>query len=172
ARSPWGAHPSRSRTSRLSAAWCGIIVTTIRRQPCSSSRSPTAQLSTTLRTKGACTRDSAYPSTGSSTWSLTRMTTTVSSKGQILLLPRGKRRTSLERWFDSGVQGLRCLTWEAGTGLRWAELLATLRASGRAMPVKDSLIAATALVHGLIVATRNRADFEKARVKIVDPFGA
>jgi len=90
----------------------------------------------------------------------------------ILLLPRGKRRTSLERWFDSGVQGLRCLTWEAGTGLRWAELLATLRASGRAMPVKDSLIAATALVHGLIVATRNRADFEKARVKIVDPFGA
>ena len=23
----------------------------------------------------------------------------------ILLLPRGKRRTSLERWFDSGVQG-------------------------------------------------------------------
>ena len=39
-------------------------------------------------------------------------------------------------------------------------------------PVKDSLIAATALVHGLIVATRNRSDFEKARVKIVDPFSA
>ena len=89
----------------------------------------------------------------------------------ILLLPRGKRRASLESWFDSGVQGLRCLTWEAEAGLRWAELLATLRASGRAMPVKDSLTAATALVHGLIVATRNRADFEKARVKIVDPFG-
>jgi hypothetical protein len=30
------------------------------------------------------------------------------------------------------------------------------------MPVKDSLIAATALAHGLVVATRNRADFEKA----------
>jgi predicted nucleic acid-binding protein len=89
----------------------------------------------------------------------------------ILLLPRGKRRTNLERWFDAGVQRLRCLPWEAETGLRWAELLATLRASGRAMPIKDSLIAATALVHGLIVATRNRADFEKARVKIVDPFG-
>jgi toxin FitB len=88
----------------------------------------------------------------------------------ILLLPRGKRRTNLERWFDAGVQRLRCLPWEAETGLRWAELLATLRASGRAMPMKDSLIAATALVHGLIVATRNRADFEKARVKIVDPF--
>jgi hypothetical protein len=38
------------------------------------------------------------------------------------------------------------------------------------MPIKDSLIAATALVHGLTVATRNRTDFEKAGVKIVDPF--
>lgn len=88
----------------------------------------------------------------------------------ILLLPKGKRRTRLERWFEAGVQRLHCLPWEAETGLRWAELLASLRTSGRAMPVKDSLIAATALVHGLTVATRNRADFEKARVKIVNPF--
>jgi len=29
------------------------------------------------------------------------------------------------------------------------------------MPIKDSLIAATALVHGLTVATRNRSDFER-----------
>jgi len=39
------------------------------------------------------------------------------------------------------------------------------------MPIKDSLIAATALTHGLIVATRNRSDFEKAGVPTVDPFG-
>jgi toxin FitB len=38
------------------------------------------------------------------------------------------------------------------------------------MPIKDSLIAATALVHDLIVVTRNRADFESAGVRIVDPF--
>ena len=88
----------------------------------------------------------------------------------ILLLPRGKRRTRLERWFDAGVQRLHCLPWEAETGLRWAKLLARLRASGRAMPIKDSLIAATALVHELVIATRNRADFEKAGVKLVDPF--
>ena len=88
----------------------------------------------------------------------------------ILLLPRGKRRARLERWFDDGVQSLVCLPWEAETGLRWAQLLATLRSSGRAMPVKDSLIAATALVHDLVLATRNRADFESARVEIVDPF--
>jgi len=38
------------------------------------------------------------------------------------------------------------------------------------MPIKDSLIAATALAHGLVIATRNRTDFQKAGVKIVDPF--
>jgi predicted nucleic acid-binding protein len=88
----------------------------------------------------------------------------------ILCLPRGKRRSRLERWFDTGVQRLHCLPWEAAAGLRWAELLASLRATGRAMPIKDSLIAATALVHGLTIATRNRADFAKAGVKLVDPF--
>jgi hypothetical protein len=40
------------------------------------------------------------------------------------------------------------------------------------MPIKDSLVAATALVHGLHVATRNRSDFEIAGVKIVNPFAA
>lgn len=88
----------------------------------------------------------------------------------ILLLPKGKRRSHLERWFDGGVQRLLCLPWEAETGLRWATLLATLRASGKAMPVKDSLIAATALVHGLIVVTRDRTDFQKAGVEMIDPF--
>jgi predicted nucleic acid-binding protein len=88
----------------------------------------------------------------------------------ILLLRRGRKRAGLERWFDAGVQRLHCLPWEAETGLRWAGLLANLRASGRAMPIKDSLIAATALVHDLVVVTRNRADFEKAGVGIIDPF--
>jgi predicted nucleic acid-binding protein len=90
----------------------------------------------------------------------------------ILLLRRGKKRTRLEQWFDAGVQRLHCLPWEAETGLKWAQLLANLRASGRAMPIKDSLIAATALVHDLVVVTRNRADFEKAGVRIIDPFAS
>lgn len=88
----------------------------------------------------------------------------------ILLLPRGKRRARLEQWFDAGVQRLNCLPWDAETGLRWAQLLADLRATGGAMPIKDSLIAATALVHGLTVATRNSSGFAKAGVAIVDPF--
>jgi predicted nucleic acid-binding protein len=90
----------------------------------------------------------------------------------ILLLPRGKRRSRLERWFTSGIERIHCLSWEGATGLRWAELLAALRSSGRSMPIKDSLIAATALVHRLTVATRNRSDFEKAGVEVVDPFAS
>ena len=38
----------------------------------------------------------------------------------ILLLPKGRKRTVLERWFDDGVQRLHCLPWEADTGLQWA----------------------------------------------------
>jgi predicted nucleic acid-binding protein len=89
----------------------------------------------------------------------------------ILLLPKGKRRERLERWFDVGVRGLHCLPWNAATGLRWAQLLAKLRASGTAMPIKDSLVAATALAHDLTVVTRNRVDFDKAGVRVLNPFG-
>jgi hypothetical protein len=88
----------------------------------------------------------------------------------ILLLPGGKRRARLTRWFQDGVERIHCLPWDAATGLRWARLLADLRASGRSMPIKDSLIAATALTHGLAVVTRNRRDFASAKVEIVDPF--
>ncbi|HSF19232.1 MAG TPA: PIN domain-containing protein [Vicinamibacteria bacterium] len=87
-----------------------------------------------------------------------------------LLLPRGRRRRKLEAWFDEGVQRVLCLPWHATTGLKWAELLASLRASGQAMPIKDSLIASTALVHRLTVVTRNQTDFEKAGVDVLDPF--
>ena len=88
----------------------------------------------------------------------------------IHLLPAGRRRRRLEQWFEDGVQRIHCLPWDLATGLRWARLLADLRAAGRSMPIKDSLIAATALAHGLTVATRNARDFKTARVKIIDPF--
>jgi hypothetical protein len=88
----------------------------------------------------------------------------------ILIMPAGKRRQRLEKWFEHGVSLLHCLPWEAVTGLRWAQLLADLRAAGHTMSVKDSMIAATALRHGLTIATRNGHDFRHAGVKLVDPF--
>ncbi len=38
-------------------------------------------------------------------------------------------------------------------------------------PVRDALIAATALVHGMTVVTRNVADFEPTGVSILNPWG-
>lgn len=88
----------------------------------------------------------------------------------INLLPKGKRRQSLEQWFERGVMRINCIDWTAETGIRWAGLLADLRRAGRSMPIKDSLIAATALHHDVKVATRNVGDFRKARVEVVNPF--
>lgn len=90
----------------------------------------------------------------------------------ILLLPKSKKRAALERWFETGMRRLHVLPWDAETGLRWASLLARLRRIGTSMPIKDSMIAATALAHDLTMVTRNRQDFEKADLAIVDPFAA
>jgi len=40
----------------------------------------------------------------------------------------------------------------------------------RTLPVIDGLLAATALTHGLTVATRNIADFDRSVVELVNPF--
>jgi len=68
------------------------------------------------------------------------------------------RERSGRGWNAGSMQAgrLHCLPWEADTGLKWAELLARLRKTGKTMPIKDSLIAATAIVHGMAVATRSR----------------
>ena len=88
------------------------------------------------------------------------------------LLPSGRRRKRLEDWFDRGVGRITCLDWTRETGLCWAGILAAMRAAGTAMPVKDSLIAATALTHRLTVVTRNATDFCTAGVDVLDPFEA
>lgn len=88
----------------------------------------------------------------------------------ILLLASGSRRQRLQRWFDGVRRHVHCVSWDLDTGLRWAELLAHLRALGKPMQIKDSLIAATALANGYVLATRNRRDFEASGVAIVDPF--
>ena len=88
----------------------------------------------------------------------------------ILLLPSSKKRERLREWFAAGIKHLPVLELDAGTGRVWAVLLAELKRKGHAMPIKDSLVAATARQHGLTVATRNTRDFAHAGVKIVNPF--
>jgi hypothetical protein len=50
-------------------------------------------------------------------------------------------------------------------------LLDDLRKAGKAMPIKDSMIAATALRHDLIMVTRDVRDFEPAGLRLLNPFG-
>jgi toxin FitB len=88
----------------------------------------------------------------------------------ILVLPRGRKRAQLERWFDAVADCIDCLAWDASISRRWAQLVANLRKKGQTLPVLDSMIAATALTHGLTVATHNVRDFQKAGVPVVDPF--
>jgi hypothetical protein len=89
----------------------------------------------------------------------------------ILLLPRGKRRTQLERWFAGGIAKLQVAEMDRATAYAWCRLLVDLKQQGRSMPVRDSLIAATARQYGLTVATRNTRDYQFAGVKLVNPFG-
>jgi predicted nucleic acid-binding protein len=88
----------------------------------------------------------------------------------VLVLPNGRRRTRLEHWFYGGVANIPVLDIDAQTAHVWAALTAELRRMGRAMPAKDSLIAATARQHGLTIATRNVSHFRYAGVPIVNPF--
>jgi predicted nucleic acid-binding protein len=88
----------------------------------------------------------------------------------ILVLPRSRKRARLERWFETVVEHIECLAWDASVSRRWAQLVADLRRKGNVLPLLDSMIAATALMHELTVATRNVGDFRRAGVRVIDPF--
>jgi len=79
----------------------------------------------------------------------------------ILALPRGRKRSQLEQWFEQLVQTIEGLPWDAAISRRWAALVVELKQRGEPVPLLDGMIAATALVHGLIVVTRNTRDFTR-----------
>lgn len=85
-------------------------------------------------------------------------------------LPEGRKRTRLEAWFEGFQETIECLPWDSATGREWARLVVELRRRGRKMPLFDSMIAATARVHGLTIVTRNVRDFEPAGVEVLNPF--
>lgn len=81
----------------------------------------------------------------------------------IALLPADKRRTTLaiaaEQMFEQDFAG-RCLAFDASAAKNYALIVATRTRQGRPVTTEDAQIAAIALATGLIVATRNSADFE------------
>ena len=88
----------------------------------------------------------------------------------IVALPAGRRRAQVEQWFDAIAKTIDCLPWDAAVSRQWAKLVVALKRKGKPVPVLDGMIAATALEHGLTVATRNVNDFKQTGVKVVDPF--
>lgn len=88
----------------------------------------------------------------------------------ILALPRGRKRDRLQQWYETVVETIECIPWDVTISQRWAALVVELKRKGQTVPLLDSMIAATALQHDLIVATRNTRDFQKTGVKILNPF--
>ncbi len=52
----------------------------------------------------------------------------------------------------------------------WGRLVGASEKKGIKLPVMDSLIAATAMTHDLIVVTRNVSDFENGQVRVENPW--
>ncbi len=88
-------------------------------------------------------------------------------------LPLSQRRERLAQWLASDILDRfdgRVLVIDADVMLRWGTLRAQMEASGRSLPVIDSMVAATALFHDLLVVTRNAQDFADTGVQIVNPW--
>ena len=64
----------------------------------------------------------------------------------------------------------RLLPVSAEVARRWGELSGTAMRLGESLPLADTLIAATADVHGLIVVTRNERDFLRCGVRVRNPW--
>jgi toxin FitB len=80
----------------------------------------------------------------------------------------GDRGRAIQRWIQNRVLPAfanRILVVDTDVARRCAHLHVP-----KPRPYRDSLIAATALVHSLTVATRNRADFEPMAVPVLNPW--
>jgi len=73
----------------------------------------------------------------------------------------------LEEWLEALIRdhGERLLPIDRETAAEWGDLNVP-----DPLPVVDSLLAATAKVHGLTLATRNTRDVQRTGVKYVNPF--
>jgi toxin FitB len=91
----------------------------------------------------------------------------------IAALPPGKRRDTLHTSLEQRIVPLfadRILPFDAAASEAYAVLRARARAQGKAIAPADGYIAATAIAHGLIVATRDTGPFEAAGLTVINPW--
>ena len=84
--------------------------------------------------------------------------------------PRG---IALEKWLQTEILGSfadRILPVEKNVSLEWGRICGDAERVGRKRPAVDALIAATALVHGMKLVTRNVDDMVGMGVPILNPF--
>jgi toxin FitB len=90
----------------------------------------------------------------------------------IARLAEGRKKQQLVR--DYGLLrsrfGSRILAVSDMVAERWGELSAAASRAGRTIHVVDGLLAATVMVHGLTLVTRNVAGFAAVPVAIEDPW--
>jgi len=91
-------------------------------------------------------------------------------RGGIAAMPDGRKRRDLEGWFGRLRHSVVCLPWTDETAMIWGDLKQDVRRRGFTVGIKDTMIAATAKLHGLTVATRNVEDFSRCGVDVVNPF--
>ncbi|HLH48470.1 MAG TPA: type II toxin-antitoxin system VapC family toxin [Roseiarcus sp.] len=88
-------------------------------------------------------------------------------------LPDGKRKENLRLALEAralSLFGRRILSFDTAAAAAYGELRARARAAGRAIATADGYIAATAIAHGLTVATRDTAPFEAAGLSVINPW--
>jgi predicted nucleic acid-binding protein len=89
----------------------------------------------------------------------------------IELLPVGKRKKEITAWFErlDRWSENRLLPLTGHVMREWGQLCARNERKGRRLPVLDSLIAATALAHDLVLVTRNTGDYPD-EVSLMNPW--
>jgi predicted nucleic acid-binding protein len=90
----------------------------------------------------------------------------------ITKLVSSRRRAALERWFGDLRDRFsgRVLAVDEPVALEWGRITARAEVAGNPLPSIDALIAATAIVHGLAVVTRNTSDIARTGAPIIDPW--
>jgi len=90
-----------------------------------------------------------------------------------LLSPASAQRTDLSQWLTHAIRPMfsdRVLLVTEDIMFRWRVLMEDGRKTGHTYSQPDLIIAATALQHGFTVVTRDRSDFDMARVPVLNPW--